>query len=469
MVDAGIRLGRRNALIGQRLNQISAPLGIAGRLRLPLVAASLCLLLAFVPLASAVSERTLTFHNLHTGETTTVTYKRNGQFIPEGLAQLNYVLRDWRRNESREMDPRLYDLVWEIYQQSGSRAPINIISAYRSPATNEMLRAQSNGVAQNSQHIQGNAIDLQFPDVDLTTLRNLALRMQIGGVGFYPNSGSPFVHVDTGSVRHWPRLSRNQLAAVFPEGHTLHIPSDGTPLPGYEEAQLAYQQRGNEVVALFGEPTQDNGTRLATLFGGAPANTATPAPTATAPTATQPTVVAAAAIAPTVITALPPTRPDLPGVTVAEPTPRVDALAFAPETVMEPDPLDRLNETNGAVMTAAIDPAAALAPAAPVASPVPPIQRNWFDPLAVISAPSLRGTTLPFLSNETTTRQMSFARLLMPYVDASPQFLAKPDRIMPASFLEPTTVAGSHRFVITTNTPLQMIDLTRLGTVAQLQ
>lgn len=442
-----------------RRNDLTGPLlrGFLRRLRLPLSVVILCFSFALAQFASAANERTLTFHNIHTGETTSVTYKRNGQYLPQGLTQINYVLRDWRQDEPTQMDPRLIDLVWELYQQTGSREPINIISAYRSPTTNEMLRANSNGVAQNSQHLLGKAMDIQFPDVNLTTLRNAALRMQIGGVGFYPTSGAPFVHIDTGSVRHWPRLNRTELASVFPDGHSLHVPSDGSPLPGYNEAQVAYQARGDQVVALFGVPSDDN-TRLATLFNR------DPAPETAAPAATPAPVTVAATIAPTLITTAPPRRPDLPGITVAEPQPRADALAFAPETTTDHDPLQMLTQQTGPVQTAALTtPAAVLEP-----SPVTPmIQRRWYDPIATAIIPPTRvGSTLPFLSQTATTRQAAFVQLTLPYVDASPQFLAMPERVIEGGFLQPTLTASSSRFVIAESTRPQMIDLTRLGTVA---
>jgi hypothetical protein len=141
------------------------------------------------------------------------------------------------------MDPQLLDLLWQAYQDSGSSDYIHIISSYRSPATNGDLRRRSSGVAKNSLHMQGKAIDFFIPGVDLSRLRAIGLRMQAGGVGFYPTSGSPFVHLDTGSVRHWPRMNRQQLVAVFPKGGTLHVPSDGKPLPGYNEALASYKSR----------------------------------------------------------------------------------------------------------------------------------------------------------------------------------------------------------------------------------
>ena len=141
------------------------------------------------------------------------------------------------------MDPHLLDLIWQVYRQSGSHDYIQVVCGYRSPPTNAMLRRRSNGVAKNSMHMQGKAMDFYIPDVPLAKLRAIGLRMQIGGVGFYPTSGSPFVHMDTGSVRHWPRMTRQQLVRVFPNGNTLHVPSDGKPLPGYAEALAAYQAR----------------------------------------------------------------------------------------------------------------------------------------------------------------------------------------------------------------------------------
>src|SRR5205085_7110069 len=99
------------------------------------------------------------------------------------------------------------------------------------------------GVAQHSQHMIGKAMDFYIPGVALSKLREIGLRMQVGGVGYYPTSGSPFVHMDTGGVRMWPRMTRDQLVRVFPKGKTLYIPSDGRPLPGYDAAFAAYKSR----------------------------------------------------------------------------------------------------------------------------------------------------------------------------------------------------------------------------------
>ncbi len=142
------------------------------------------------------------------------------------------------------MDRRLFDILWEVYRDVDGKKPINIISSYRSPATNAMLRRRSSGVARNSQHMLGHAIDFYIPEVPLEQIRTAGLRLQRGGVGFYPTSGSPFVHLDTGSIRHWPRMNHDQLARVFPDGRTVHVPTDGKPLRGYELALADIEKRG---------------------------------------------------------------------------------------------------------------------------------------------------------------------------------------------------------------------------------
>jgi hypothetical protein len=108
-----------------------------------------------------------------------------------------------------------------------------------------MLRRRSSGVARFSQHMLGHAMDFFIPAVPLEQIRYAGLRLQRGGVGFYPTSGSPFVHLDTGSIRHWPRMTHDQLAKVFPDGRTVHVPTDGVPLKGYELARADIEKRGN--------------------------------------------------------------------------------------------------------------------------------------------------------------------------------------------------------------------------------
>jgi uncharacterized protein YcbK (DUF882 family) len=195
--------------------------------------------------ATALNEtRTLSFHHTHSDEDLTVTFKRDGRYDEEALKKLNHFLRDWRSQDSTTMDRHLFDIIWEVYRDVDGKKPIQIISAYRSPATNAMLRRRSSGVARFSQHMLGHAMDFYIPDVPLEQIRAAGLRLQRGGVGFYPTSGSPFVHLDTGSVRHWPRMTPDQLAKVFPDGRTVHLSSSG-PMKGYELARADIERRGS--------------------------------------------------------------------------------------------------------------------------------------------------------------------------------------------------------------------------------
>lgn len=162
--------------------------------------------------------RTISFHHTHTNEDLTVTYKVNGRYDENALAKIDNVLRDWREDKSARMDPHVIDLLWEVHREVGAKEPIWVICGYRSPSTNSMLRRHSSGVAKFSQHMNGKAVDFYIPGVPLDQLRAAGLRAQRGGVGFYPTSGSPFVHLDTGNVRHWPRMPEAQLASVLSKG-----------------------------------------------------------------------------------------------------------------------------------------------------------------------------------------------------------------------------------------------------------
>jgi uncharacterized protein YcbK (DUF882 family) len=171
--------------------------------------------------------RTLSLYEIHTKETLTVTFKRDGKFDEEGLKKLNHFMRDWRADEETHMDRELIDLIWALHQELGSKKPIHLVSGYRSAKTNAKMRKRGGGQAKKSQHIQGKAADLHFPDVSAKALRNSALVHEVGGVGYYPTSGLPFVHVDTGRVRMWPRIPRLELAALYPSGHTDYVPRGG--------------------------------------------------------------------------------------------------------------------------------------------------------------------------------------------------------------------------------------------------
>jgi uncharacterized protein YcbK (DUF882 family) len=195
--------------------------------------------------------RTLSLHHAHTGEGLTITYKRDGRYDEAALEKLNWLLRDWRREQQIRMDPHLFDVIWEVYRDVGAKDPIEVVCGYRSPETNSMLRHRSRytGVAQFSQHMLGRAMDFYIPGVAIEDIRVAGLRLQRGGVGFYPTSGSPFVHLDTGNIRHWPRMTHDQLVRVFPDGKTVHVPSDGRPLARYALALAEVERRGGSASA----------------------------------------------------------------------------------------------------------------------------------------------------------------------------------------------------------------------------
>lgn len=151
--------------------------------------------------ARSSEPRVLAFSHLHTGERLEVEYHSAGRYLPDALDAVNRLLRDFRTGDVGTMDPALLDLLHALRERTGSRQPYEIISGYRSPATNQMLHERSSGVATKSLHMSGQAIDIRVADVPLAGLRQAALSLQRGGVGFYP--GSNFVHVDTGRVRAW--------------------------------------------------------------------------------------------------------------------------------------------------------------------------------------------------------------------------------------------------------------------------
>jgi uncharacterized protein YcbK (DUF882 family) len=206
--------------------------------------------------------RTLKLYHTHTRESAEITFKRNGRYDRQGLKKLNHFLRDWRNDKVITMDPALFDLVWEVYQKVGAKAPIHIVSSFRSKTTNAMLRRRSSGVAKNSQHTQGKAMDFFIPGVSSAKIREMAMRLQHGGVGYYPRSVSEFVHLDTGGVRHWPRMTRKQLARLFPNGQTVHIPSDGKPLQGYAiaKARLKNGSSGSDRPVVFASRNDEETT-----------------------------------------------------------------------------------------------------------------------------------------------------------------------------------------------------------------
>ncbi|MGH6840356.1 MAG: DUF882 domain-containing protein, partial [Methylocella sp.] len=216
--------------------------------------------------------RTLNLYHSHTGESIQATFRVNGSYDPAVLEKLNWFLRDWRNNDRTRMDPRLFDVIWEVYRTAGATQPIVIVSAYRSPETNAMLRHRSRGVAEHSQHILGRAMDTTMPGMPMERIREIGMRLQRGGVGWYPSSN--FVHLDVGGVRAWPRMSYYQLVRLFPDGKTVHLAADGRMLPRYQEARAEIASRGGMVsdvpqalptgglfAWLFGKHDEEEGDR----------------------------------------------------------------------------------------------------------------------------------------------------------------------------------------------------------------
>lgn len=146
-------------------------------------------------------KKSLSFYNTHTGEKLDTTFWAEGVYIPEALAEINYLLRDHRNNAVTEMDIELFDLLYTLRTNLDSREPFHVISGYRSPETNAKLRNHSTGVAKKSLHMEGKAIDINLPGRNLSDLRKVAMELAQGGVGYYPSSN--FVHVDRGRVRSW--------------------------------------------------------------------------------------------------------------------------------------------------------------------------------------------------------------------------------------------------------------------------
>ena len=156
---------------------------------------------ALAMLSAPVTPRRLKFYNLHTGEQLDVVYHENGRYVAQALAEINHILRDFRANAVKPIHPSLLDLVVAIRRQLHTDAEVAVISGYRTPQTNAMLAAHSEGVAHHSLHMDGMALDWRVPGRTLEQLHRAALAMRGGGVGYYPRSD--FVHVDVGRVRYW--------------------------------------------------------------------------------------------------------------------------------------------------------------------------------------------------------------------------------------------------------------------------
>ncbi len=176
-------IARRHFILGAGASLLSAPLSPA--------------------LASLGEVRSLAFNNLHTGETLSLDYWAQGKYIPDALAEVNRLLRDFRTGDVHMISPQLLDLLAVMRSKLDMSTPFQVISGYRSPATNAKLRGENehSGVASQSLHMQGMAIDVRVPGRSLASLRDAALNLKGGGVGYYPQSD--FVHVDVGRVRRW--------------------------------------------------------------------------------------------------------------------------------------------------------------------------------------------------------------------------------------------------------------------------
>lgn len=176
---------------------------------LALAAGGVALLASSRPALAALPRmpelRVLAMTNTHTGASASVPFRSGARYLPEGLTQLNHLLLDHRTGDTHTMDPRLFDLIFDIQTDLRRRWPsvseIEIISGYRSPQSNMMLASHSSGVAKGSYHMKGQAIDFRIPGTPLEQVRAVAMDQRVGGVGFY--RGSNFVHIDTGPVRHW--------------------------------------------------------------------------------------------------------------------------------------------------------------------------------------------------------------------------------------------------------------------------
>jgi uncharacterized protein YcbK (DUF882 family) len=228
-----------NHLLGDRLRLV--------RIGCCASVAALLILLGTNSLQNATAEgdtRSISLRHTHTNETLTITYKVNGRYDEEALKKLNHILRDWREDQPISMDPHLLDLIWDVYREVGATEPIQIVCGYRSPGTNAMLRRRSSGVAKFSQHMLGKAMDFYIPGVPLEKLREAGLRASRGGVGFYPTSN--FVHLDTGGVRHWPRMPEAELAKVMAKGPLTAVASRKT------DTKVASARIPNPFAALFG-------------------------------------------------------------------------------------------------------------------------------------------------------------------------------------------------------------------------
>jgi uncharacterized protein YcbK (DUF882 family) len=212
MISRWLSVNRRETDIGQfrmsLLNEIAAGSSVKiSRRRFMKVGAVVAMSsLSPCPCFAAIRahllpERRLAFHNAHTGESLETVYWADGKYLSPAIAEINYVLRDHRTNEIKSIDASLLDLLSTVAMKLDTRQPFHVVSGYRSPKTNALLRQCGRNVAKNSLHMQGQAADIRLPDIRLSLLRQTVADLKGGGVGYYPRS--KFVHIDVGPVRYW--------------------------------------------------------------------------------------------------------------------------------------------------------------------------------------------------------------------------------------------------------------------------
>ena len=409
--------------------------------------------------------RTIWMYHIHTKETISILYKKDGRYVPEALKRLNWFLRDWRKDEATNMDPKTIDIVWEMHNELGSQQPVHIISGYRSRGTNNMLRKTRGGQASQSQHITGKAIDIHFPDVPIRRLRYSAMIRERGGVGYYPTSALPFVHVDTARVRSWPRMTHDELAMLFPKGYSKHLSAEGRSLePGDAAVARRRQPQLASQVAQFFDIRSNPRKGVLIAAAGQEALPVPPMPKpAVRPEKKPPAATVVASLTPPPLPR-PAARPE----PQREPAPK---LVRAPQlversSIFTPGPTaqDRA-KLNDLVRLAALDPGAAPTPAAPTPAPAvrPPLPASGevaaripapavanleadagFDaqPASFVAAPAFDDDhpeelayapfpILPFLTQTASADDPALARMVHPNVARTFDMIDDEGRILP--------------------------------------
>jgi len=193
MSESRIESGAERSRVSRRRFCRNTGIALAAAAAAPLWATDL--------VASDLAFRDISLNNLHTGESLAIEYVQRNEYVSDALLAIDHVLRDHYNGAVHPIDPKLIDILHAVARETGTRSPFRVISGYRSPETNEKLRRRGGGVARNSMHLEGKAIDIRLDDVDTTEIRDVGLALKRGGVGYYRKSD--FVHLDTGRVRRW--------------------------------------------------------------------------------------------------------------------------------------------------------------------------------------------------------------------------------------------------------------------------